>query len=196
MQNPHALLLAAGAARRFGTPKALALLNGRSLIELAAARAQDAAGDAVTIVLGAHATDILARVHLPAATICHHTGWSDGLAESLKCGLQAVPTAAPAVLVTLVDQPLVTADHLRQLIQAWRTKPSAAAVAEYAGGIGAPCVLPRGLFTAVSLLSGDRGARALLRALPEVTRVAIPEAEFDVDTPADLAALISRGAGS
>ncbi len=184
--GPHVLLLAAGASRRFGSPKALAPWGDRTLIELAVERARSVVGTDITIVLGAHAEAILALVSTQGIALCRHEGWGQGLAESLKHGVQAIPATAPAALVMLVDQPLVTADDLQSLIDAWRSNREQPAAAEYAGDIGAPCILPRHTFPAVLELRGDRGAKPLLRAMPKVTRVAIPNAAFDVDTPRDL----------
>ncbi len=187
--KPHVLLLAAGASRRFGSPKALAPLGDRTLIELAIDRARSVVGTGITIILGAHAEAILARVSTQGIAVCRHEAWGQGLAESLKYGVQAIPATAPAALVMLVDQPLVTADDLRSLIGAWRSNRGQPAAAEYSGDIGAPCILPRATFPAVLDLRGDRGAKPMLLAMPKVTRVAIPNAAFDVDTPADLARL-------
>ena len=184
--GPHVLLLAAGASRRFGSPKALAPFGDRTLIELAIERAQSVVGTDLTIVLGAHAESILARTTLQDIAVCCHEAWDNGLAESLKHGVQAVPAAAPAALIMLVDQPLVTAEDLRSLIDAWRVNPADPAAAEYAGDIGAPCILPRHTFSAVLGLRGDRGAKPLLLAMSQVTRVCMPNAAFDVDTPLDL----------
>jgi molybdenum cofactor cytidylyltransferase len=183
------LLLAAGASRRFGSPKALAPLGDRTLIELAIDRARSVVGTGITIILGAHAEAILARVSTRGIAVCRHEAWGQGLAESLKHGVLTIPATAPAALVMLVDQPLVTADDLRSLIDAWRSNREHPAAAEYAGDIGAPCILPRSTFPAVLDLRGDRGAKPLLLAMPQVTRVAIPNAAFDVDTPGDLARL-------
>jgi molybdenum cofactor cytidylyltransferase len=94
------------------------------------------------------------------------------------------------LLITLLDQPLVTAKEVRQLIEVWASAPDRPAAAEYADGqVGAPCVLPSHWFSAISQLQGDRGANALLRASEDVLRVPMPSAAHDVDTPDDLARL-------
>jgi molybdenum cofactor cytidylyltransferase len=90
----------------------------------------------------------------------------------------------------LVDQPRVRAAAVARLVRAWRTRPKRAAAAAYAGQIGVPAILPRKLWRAARRLRGDAGARALLDAERNVTRVAMPEAQFDIDTEEDLQALI------
>jgi molybdenum cofactor cytidylyltransferase len=99
-----------------------------------------------------------------------------------------VPRATSALLVTLVDQPRVDARALRRLVAAWRRRPGLAAAARYSGRSGVPAVLPRAYRRAVRELTGDSGARALLRDA-RITVVDMPEAALDIDTPADRAGL-------
>jgi molybdenum cofactor cytidylyltransferase len=86
----------------------------------------------------------------------------------------------------LVDQPHVSARALRRLARAWRQRPNTVAAAEYLGRVGAPAILPRRNWRELRTLEGDSGARALLRTAAQITRVAMPEAHLDVDTPEDL----------
>jgi len=197
LNTPHVLVLAAGASSRFGSPKALARIDGHTLLDSTLAKARAIAGDNVTVVLGANAESIIAASGLsdspinrsqadirPRVTINPH--WADGLASSLKHGIALVPDDAAAALVVLVDQPGVSSADLSMLIDAWRNRPLTAAAAEYAGDVGAPCILPRAIFDAIMTLQGDRGAKAVLQSLGDVTRVRMPLAQFDIDTPAEL----------
>jgi molybdenum cofactor cytidylyltransferase len=186
------VLLAAGASRRLGEPKQLLRLRGRSLLAHALAAAHGAAPDCpVVVVLGAHALRL--RAHLrrnrAAARAALNSSWASGLASSLQVGLAALPGGVEAALVLLVDQPQVDAAALRRLVAAWARRPSAPAAARYAGRVGVPAILPRSHWRAVRSLSGDAGARALLRDAARVTLVDMPEAAFDVDTPTDAARL-------
>lgn len=190
MTAPFALVLAAGASRRFGSPKALALFRGRSLLELAIERVRSVAGDRFAVVIGADADALLPALSLAPDQIIRHDAWREGQSSSLRAGLAEAPPDSSGLLITLLDQPLVTAKELRQLIEVWASAPDRPAAAEYADGqVGAPCVLPRHWFTTISQLQGDRGANALLRAAEDVLRVPMPSAAHDVDTPDDLARL-------
>jgi CTP:molybdopterin cytidylyltransferase MocA len=100
--------------------------------------------------------------------------------------LRAAPRDADAALVMLVDQPNVDAAALRRLLAAWRRRPALPAAALYAGRAGVPAIFPRRAWPALLALDGDAGARAVLRAAADVSLVAMPEAELDVDTPRDL----------
>jgi molybdenum cofactor cytidylyltransferase len=119
-------------------------------------------------------------------TLIYNGRWREGLATSLHAGLAALPKTASAALVMLCDQPLIDAAAIGRLVRTWRMQPVRAAAAAYAGRVGVPAILPRKLWRQASRLRGDVGARALLGELPNLARVPMPEALFDVDTPEDL----------
>jgi CTP:molybdopterin cytidylyltransferase MocA len=182
-------LLAAGGSRRLGTPKQLVRYRGRPLLLHAAAAARDAVPGAPLIVVSG-AENIRVRLVLRRARcrarVVTNPRWPEGMATSLRAGLAAADRATKAILVLLVDQPLVDAGSLRRLVAAWRRRPGTPAVARYDGRSGVPAVLPRRHWRALTSLRGDEGARALLRGSTAATQVAMPEAAVDVDTPADL----------
>jgi molybdenum cofactor cytidylyltransferase len=94
-------------------------------------------------------------------------------------------------MILSCDQPRLTADHLRALIEAFceQAEPAIAASA-YAGTLGIPAVFPRQVFSALQALSGDKGARALLMKPPcPLVAVDFAGGEIDIDLPADLAQL-------
>jgi molybdenum cofactor cytidylyltransferase len=191
------VLLAAGGSRRFGTAKQLARYRGRTLLAHAVEAARRALPRApLVVVVGADALRLMLvvrRMHRNARVVVNQS-WAQGMATSLRAGVAAVPPGARAALVLLVDQPRVDAAALRRLIAAWRRRPEAPAAARYAGQTGVPAILPRRGWRALRALTGDEGARRLLRD-GRVTLVELPEAAFDVDTPADLLAL-SAGAAA
>jgi CTP:molybdopterin cytidylyltransferase MocA len=186
------LVLGAGGGQRFGGPKALALLHGRPLAERAVALLREGGCESVHIVLGAQADRVIEIADLGDAIVVNNPDWESGIGSSLRAGLAALPTAADAVVVVLVDQPLIGAEAIRRVIQA-HLAGAAIAVATYGGQFGHPVLLSRPTWTGVAQLAqGDTGARAYLRSHPElVIEVACDEtgSPADVDTPGDLAAL-------
>ncbi|HVY66561.1 MAG TPA: nucleotidyltransferase family protein [Gammaproteobacteria bacterium] len=185
------VLLAAGGSRRLGQPKQLLRRQGRPLLlhALAAARAA-APGAPLVVVLGARRMRLrlALRRSAPEALIATNPRWEEGLASSLRAGLDRVPAGTRAILVLLVDQPRVGEAALRRLLAAWQRHPAVPAAARYDNRAGVPAVLPRGSWRAVRALHGDSGARALLREAPSLTLVDMPEAAVDLDTPEDVSA--------
>lgn len=183
----HVIVLAAGAATRFGSPKQLARLNGESLLHLAVTRAVEIAGQSVTVVLGAHAADIAPLLRHTGVSMVVNREWAEGLASSVRAGIGAVPAGADGALLMLGDQPAVTGDDLRRLVSAWRRQPHCIVAAQYAGNAGVPAIFAREDFQALAALRGDTGARTVLRRAGErLVRVPLPAAAIDIDTPEDL----------
>jgi CTP:molybdopterin cytidylyltransferase MocA len=161
------LVLAAGAGRRFGGPKALAEIDGELFVERAV-RLLTAGGCApVLVVLGAAADEVLDRASLGEAVPVLNPGWEDGMAGSLRVGLAAAD-AAEAVVLVLVDQPGLGSEAVARLRTAWQDG-AVAAQASYGGVPGHPVLLDRSTWAEVSDLAvGDEGARAWLRAHPDL----------------------------
>ena len=183
------LLLAAGAGRRMGGPKALVELDGELLVQRGVRLLRDGGCDPVLVVLGAAAEQV--RPHVQDADVVVAEGWDEGMGASLRAGLAALAaTDARACVVALVDQPLVQPAAVRALV----TAGGPAAVATYDGQQRNPVLLSREVWAEVAETAvGDTGARAWLRAHPDrVTAVPCDGSSFDVDTPADLTALQSR----
>lgn len=192
----HAIVLAAGASRRFGSPKQLVRLEGRPLLHLAVSRAVELCGQAVTVVLGAHAAELAPLLrHTPAAVIVNRD-WTEGLGSSIRAGIARVPGSCDGVLLLLADQPTVTIEDLRRLAGAWRRQPDHIVAAVYGTTVGVPAIFPSVYFRELAELRGDRGARALIARNPDrVVRVAMPSAAVDIDTPEDLLSIEGGTAG-
>jgi molybdenum cofactor cytidylyltransferase len=178
------LILAAGAGTRFGDePKQLADLRGRPLLEHAIA-AQSAVRELerIAVVLGANAQQILGQVDFGRAQPVICEGWEAGQAASLRAGLAAL-AGTDKVVVTLGDAPLITTE----VIARFAGEPGGAR-ALYGGRPGHPVVLGPRQIRALSLLTGDRGARDLLRDGPQIECGEMCSGR-DVDTPDDLEAI-------
>ncbi len=177
------LVLAAGGGRRFGRPKALVRWRGRTLAEHAVALLAAGGCAPVAIVLGAGAAEV---PPLPGVRTVHNPDWATGMGSSLRAGLAALPAEADAVVVTLVDTPLLGPEAVRRLVRAG----GEAAVATYGGEWGHPVLLSRAAAAEVAATAtGDRGARGWLVANPgKVTLVPCDGTgdPRDVDVPADL----------
>lgn len=183
----HAIVLAAGASSRFGSPKQLVRVDGRPLLHAAVSRAVEVAGHAVSVVLGAHAADLAPLLRHTAASIVINRDWSEGMASSIRAGVSRLPGSCGGVMLVLADQAAVTAEDLRRLATSWRRQPDYIIAAQYGATLGAPAIFPASYFRDLTELRGDRGAQALFKRNPDrVIRVPMDSASIDIDTPEDL----------
>jgi molybdenum cofactor cytidylyltransferase len=183
-------VLAAGASRRFGTPKQLVRLDGRPILHSVVSRAVEIAGHGVTVVLGSGAADLAGLLRHTPASVVVNRDWQEGLASSIRTGVARLPSSCSGVMIALADQPSVTVEDFRRLAGAWRVRSDCLVVSQYGGIIGVPAVFPRWCFPDLLELRGDRGAQLLIhRYSDRVLRVPNPSAAIDIDTPEDLLAL-------
>lgn len=187
-----AVILAAGASTRLGQPKQLLTIEEETFVDRAVRMAAAAGASPVFVVLGANADMIQSSAKLTGATIVVNDAWAEGMASSIRCSIDAICKHLPlaeGVLILACDQPSVTTEHLTYLIAASMRERRIAA-SFYAGRFGIPAVFPSSEFPNLLRLTGDKGARELLRKNSEsVTGIAFAAGEMDVDTPADLAKL-------
>ncbi len=191
------LLLAAGQGSRLGQPKALVEIGGLTLAERGVALLREGGADPVVMVTGA------APVSLPGVITAHNPDWQSGMASSLREGLETLPADREAVVIALVDQPLIGAEAVRRLIAAY-ADGATVAVACYGGQPRNPVLIGREHWAeAAAAAQGDAGARHFLRTRKDLVvevecgDVGRPD---DLDTPEDLvriAALVEgRGAAA
>lgn len=181
------LLLAAGAGRRMGSPKALVRDDhGVAWVRTATERLMHGGCETVTVVVGAAAEEVLPLIP-EGATAVLADDWATGMSASLRAGLRSlVPGTATATLVHLVDLPDVSTEVIRRVARLG-DDPSVLARAACAGTPGHPVLLGRSHWNAlITGATGDRGARAYLRT-HEVMLVECGDLASgrDVDSPID-----------
>ena len=195
-QEVFALVLAAGSASRFGATKQLAEVDGVALVRRATDAAAAVCGNRLALVVG-HDWQAVSKAGLSAGgfLVCNDH-YSKGLGSSIAQGVGALGHVAGAVLVVLADQPFVTADHLRALIDAWGGNADEIVATSFGESVGPPVLFGHDCFDELASLSGDSGGKHLLRdARYSVTRIPFAAAATDIDTPEDLRR-ISRSARS
>ena len=197
---PALLLLAAGASTRLGQPKQLLMYEGKTLLRRAAETAVASGCHPVLLVTGALHDELLPEVAGLPLVVVRNERWAEGMGSSIRAGMAALAAdAAPhslpsAVLVMLCDQPLLTADHLQNLLARQQETGRAAVASAYAGTLGVPVVFGPALFDQLSQLHGAKGAGPLLASLrpDEVEQVDFPNGVVDVDTPAQYQQLLNQ----
>jgi CTP:molybdopterin cytidylyltransferase MocA len=162
-----AVVLAAGAATRFGSPKHELLLDE----VLGRLRRSREIGE-IVVVAGAYEVQSAGRVVTCAE-------WELGPGASLRCGLGALAAATPAAAVILGDGPDLAPEAVDRVVEAWRSGAGDVVAASYGGVRGHPVVLGRSVWGSVP----DEGARALVPVLVPCDDLGDPG---DVDQPEDL----------
>lgn len=185
------VVLAAGAGRRMGIPKALLPLPGGESYLVSACRVLRAGGcREVVAVLGARADE--ARAHLadlPGVHAIVNPAWAEGMGTSLRAGIAFLRRCSPAsaAVIHVVDLPGVGPDVVRRLIEVGGTAEHVLARAVYDGAPGHPVLLGREHWAgAAAMAAGDQGAREYLRAhRPDLIEMSDLATGADLDTPAE-----------
>lgn len=192
--NIAIVVLAAGASRRFGSPKQLARYQGVPLLEHVikncSTLSQKSQGVPTYVVLGANRQQIEGRVRLDNAGVLYNPAWETGIASSVRTAVQELASRFDALLLVAGDQPLVSTHQLSRMIERFHEDPEKIVAARYSDGLGIPALFPRRCNKKLLTLSGDTGAKSVLMEEGEaVVGVPMPTAALDIDTPDDLAAI-------
>jgi molybdenum cofactor cytidylyltransferase len=186
------VVLAAGASSRMGAPKAgLPLPGGDTVLSRCVTTLITAGLPRIVVVAGAHVDAVRAALgtHDGRVRLTEHPRWADGQLSSLLAGLEAVRgPALEAVLVTLVDVPLVSPETVRAVVAAWRR--TRAPIVRPARGAehGHPVIFDRSLFDELAAADPSSGAKSVVRRHEaEILNVDVEDdgAFLDLDTPED-----------
>lgn len=183
------VILAAGGSRRLGRPKQLVEIEGQSLVRRAAEAALEAKSGPVYVVVGAEVIRVRKALEGLPVELVVNDAWKEGIASSIRAAIDAIERRerpAETIMLMLCDQPGVSGDVLRWLVDAYRATRTHVVASRYPEGPGVPALFHAELFPALKTLGGDIGARQLIRHLDRDV-VTIPFAmSEDIDTAEDL----------
>ena len=192
MSYTAAIVLTAGEASRFGSPKQVLVWKRKTLVERTMQNAIDAGCKKIVVVTGAHekvVTNALKNfTGSKVVSLAQNPHWEEGMHTSIACGMKTLLEASPtldAVLVLTIDQPRIDAQFLRKLIAAQQGFDAAAL--GYPSGAGVPACFGESLFQRLlNLQTSGGGAKGILRDPLVKTNVLIdPERQLDIDTFTD-----------
>jgi len=166
-----AVVLAAGAAERFGTPKQ------RLLLPYVLDRLATSPVDEVVVVVGAH------PVEAEGAWVVQCSAWEQGIGASLRCGLAALGPGIEAAVVCLADGPNLSPEAVRRVLTAWRAGAGTVVAASYSGERGHPVVIGRSAWDDIP----DEGMKRVPATIVPCDDVGTPG---DVDFADDLGRLV------
>jgi len=179
------LILAAGESSRMGQDKALLTYGGRTFLEIIVATLHEAGMERVVVVLGHHAEQIQGAVTLEGAEIVINRDYARGQTSSLQAGLRALESAElEAVVLCLVDHPLISADTVQALVASFRRSGAPVVIPTFQNQRGHPVLIARTLFSALLSLDPGEGANTVIGRHREATQfvaVSDPGILLDID---------------
>jgi molybdenum cofactor cytidylyltransferase len=181
------IILAAGGAGRFGSPKQLATWNDKTLIRLVTENALASNISEVIVVVGASEGEVKNQISDLPVKIVSNQNWKIGQSSSIITGLSAVSPNSGAAFFLLADQPLIEPELLNKLIQAHSQTMAPVIAPEFESRRGNPVLFDKVTFPDLCGLTGDIGGRAIFDKYPPLTIPWTDESIFmDIDTPRDL----------
>jgi molybdenum cofactor cytidylyltransferase len=186
-----AVVLAAGASSRFGSPKTVAPLRGRPLLQHVLDAVAGVGVAEVVVVLGRDADEIERKMSWRSERRVRNPNPEAGLSSSLRVGLESVGPAHEAALILLGDQPLVRADVIERLLAGLVSPERPIVVPRYREGGGPnPLLILRAAWPLAGEAVYDRGLGPILRNHPDlVVEVEVDGSNPDIDTPEELAGI-------
>jgi len=184
-----ALVLAAGASRRMGSPKALLRIGETTFLQHIVGTLRAAHINDIVLVLGASEERIRENLAWFDGTIAVNRNWHEGQLSSIIAGLDALqPGHSRGVMICPVDHPLMTKDLLKALVHAFETSDKKIILPTHKGRRGHPVIFDATLFDELRRAPREVGARAVVRNHPDdLEEVPTPErgVGVDIDTMQD-----------
>jgi len=182
-----AIVLAAGKSERIGRPNPLLpTADGTSFLAAILETMTGTAVDEVRVVVGHEAEQVIDEGGLVRHVIVHNKEFERGMLSSVQAGIRALPHGTTAFLLWPVDQPLVLADTVDRIIEAWKKRHAPIVVPVYHGKRGHPTLFSTKLSQELMHAPESEGARAVVHAHEKaVVEVEVDDAGIltDIDTP-------------
>lgn len=172
-----AIILSGGQSRRMGSPKALLPYRGRTFLEHLLEVTRHPRIGVQRVVVGASRDEILARITLPPGIVVMNDDWPKGQLSSIRAAIQNLRgMETEAILVALVDHPLITPAVIAALIEAFDRSPRSIVLPKWQGRRGHPVLFPRHLYDELVAAPDEVGARSVVWAhVAEVVEVPVDE---------------------
>lgn len=187
--NATAVVLAAGASSRFGSPKQLVDWQGQPLLRHIVLQTLAAPVQQVIVVVGAHFAEVATTLLGLPVTMVYNPNWEQGQSTSMQAGLLACAPETQAVLFVLGDQPALPTELSQRLIAAHRQTLAPIVAPRHQGHRGNPVLFDRTCFAELLAVTGDSGGRSLFaKHAEQVLWIETgPEVLDDIDRPEDVA---------
>ncbi len=170
-----------------GKNKALLPWGSKTVLQSLMDEAEASGPGEILVVTGAYREAVMETLGPDSHRAHHNPDWKGGMGTSLAHGVREVERRFPeatALLVLLVDQPLVTRAYLRRIREEHMQFPDHMIASDYGGSAGVPALFPKRFWGSLRELSRDQGAKGLIASHLAECRVLDPgPAILDIDTP-------------
>lgn len=195
--NIGVVILAAGSSRRLGRSKQLLQFRDKTLLQHMTDMIIPFEFSSSVLVLGAYADKIREATELASVSVVHNEHWSEGIASSIRLGVEASIKQNPSldsILFLLSDQPYVTSGLIRKIINRHEQGNQRITACRYKQNIGVPAIFGKHFFQQLMELTGDVGAKKImLRNRDQIDEVAFEKGLYDIDTTRDYEQLQDNG---
>ncbi|MET1057572.1 MAG: nucleotidyltransferase family protein [Pedobacter sp.] len=188
------VILAAGSSSRLGQPKQLLSYQHKSLLARTIEAAKSTRDGIVVVILGEKHAAIAKDVEPSGVRVVYNEGWEEGMSSSIRAGLSALTahTELDGVILTVCDQPFLTASVLNALLDAAESSGKSIVASAYGDTLGTPVFFSKQHFEDLLALKGAEGARMLIKKYEtQVASLPFEKGEVDIDTLEDYQKLIS-----
>jgi molybdenum cofactor cytidylyltransferase len=184
--NIAIIILAAGRSARLGSPKQLLNYRGKTLLQHSIDTALESQASPVIVILGSVKETIEKQLDQTQIIILENTAWESGMASSISYGINKLNTIAPdseAAILMVCDQPYVSASLLNELINKHLESGQSIIASSYENTLGTPALFHKSLFSELSALEGESGAKSLIKKYHQQTAsVSFDQGSIDIDT--------------
>ncbi len=184
--NIGIVILAAGSSSRMGQSKQLLTIEGEQLLLKSTRVAMQSEAEIVMVVLGANELAHRKIIEQLPVEITVNADWQKGMGSSLKKGLDQLLKIVPqldAVIIMVCDQPLLTTDHLNELIQSFKKTKSLIIASHYSGTAGVPALFGKSLFGKLLNVENESGAKKIIQQYNDAVQTEdFPDGMIDLDT--------------
>jgi molybdenum cofactor cytidylyltransferase len=189
MTKTGIVILAAGNSSRLGKPKQLLPYGGKTLLLHVIAESLAASLKPVVVVTGAYRSEIEDSLKGQPVELAYNPDWETGMGSGIVAGLRKALSIEPhlrTLIVAVCDQPYVSAALFRSMVEKYFVSKKGLIACRYSEILGTPVLFEQHHFNELSELSGEAGAKQLLKRYPDdVSAVPFPKGDIDIDTEED-----------
>lgn len=195
MKTTAIIILAAGSSSRLGQPKQLLSYQDKSLLNNTIEAANKAFNGKVLVILGGNQELVAPDIDQNAVQILYNADWEEGISSSIRVGISELEKSMPAlsaVILSVCDQPFITAGIFEGLISEADRSGKSIVASKYGDTFGTPVLFCQKHFNDLAVLKGKEGAKTIVAKFKDqVGFVPFEKGEIDIDTPEDYNRLLS-----